>query len=497
MAGSYALEARNISKWFGPHQALKGVSLGVRDGEVHAVIGENGAGKSTLMNILSGKLTPDDGELYRSGERALFSQPSDARRAGVSMAPQELTLCPLLSVAENIALGAHPLGRFGVDWDGMRRRSVQRLAELDEDIRPDGLIGKLNAARQQVVQIIRATPDWASIIVFDEPTSSLTMRETTRLFAFIDALRAKGRAIFYISHHLNEVLRLADRISVLRDGELVAQLDAKQTDRDEMIRLMAGRTTTRAQETEQRASAAGRPIVLKVAGLTRENEFQDISFDLREGEILGVSGLVGAGRTELGKCLFGITKPDAGTIEIKGKATYHASPADAIARGLVYLPEDRKKEGIFPILTVAENICVANLGAFRSIWGLSWGRMAAAAVDYAKRLEIRLESPRQAIVNLSGGNQQKAILARWMMRRCDVMVLDEPTRGIDVNSKFEIQQVLRRLTQVGLSIIYISSEMKEILDISDRVLVMREGRMKGIIDPTNLSQEALLQMEMT
>jgi ABC-type sugar transport system ATPase subunit len=237
--------------------------------------------------------------------------------------------------------------------------------------------------------------------------------------------------------------------------------------------------------------------VLKVAGLTRADEFQDISFDLREGEILGVSGLVGAGRTELGKCLFGVTKPDAGTIEIKGKATRHASPAEAIARGLVYLPEDRKKEGIFPILTVAENICVANLGAFRATLGLSWGRIAAAAIDYAKRLGIRVESPRQAIVSLSGGNQQKAILARWMMKRCDVMVLDEPTRGIDVNAKFEIQQVLRRLTQEGLSIIYISSEMKEILDISDRVLVMAEGRMKGIVDPANLSQESLLQMEMT
>jgi ABC-type sugar transport system ATPase subunit len=497
MADSYALEARKISKWFGPHQALKGVSLNIREGEVHGVIGENGAGKSTLMNILSGKLTPDEGELYRDGQKVLFSQPIDARHAGISMAPQEPTLCSLLTVAENIALGAQSLGRFGIDWDEMRRRSVQRLAELDEDISPDIPVGKLNASRQQVIQVIRATPDWASIIVFDEPTSSLTMRETSRLFTFIDALRAKGRAIFYISHRLDEVLRLADRISVLRDGELVAELNAKQTDRDEMIRHMAGRTATRAQQTEKRPQEAGNPVVLKVAGLSRENEFQDINFDLREGEILGVSGLVGSGRTELGKCLFGVTKPDSGTIEIKGKITHNASPVDAIANGLVYLPEDRKKEGIFPILSAAENICVADLGAFRSMLGLSWGRMVAAATDYARRLGIRVESPRQTIMSLSGGNQQKAILARWLMRRCNIMVLDEPTRGIDVNAKFEIQQLLRRLTEEGLSIIYISSEMKEILDIADRVLVMSEGRMKGIVDPAKLTQEALLQMEMT
>ena len=256
MAGGYALEARNISKWFGPHQALKGVSLGVRDGEVHAVIGENGAGKSTLMNILSGKLTPDDGELYRNGERALFSQPSDARRAGVRWRPGAYALPPPERGGKHRA-GRPPLGRFGVDWDGMRRRSVQRLAELDEDIRPDDPIGKLNAARQQVVQIIRATPDWASIIVFDEPTSSLTMRETTRLFAFIDALRAKVEPFSIFRIIWTRCCGWPTKSRCCRDGELVAQLDAKQTDKDEMIRLMAGRTTTRAQETEQRACAGG------------------------------------------------------------------------------------------------------------------------------------------------------------------------------------------------------------------------------------------------
>jgi ABC-type sugar transport system ATPase subunit len=497
MAAAYTLEARGLSKRFQANQALQGVTIGLRPAEVHAVVGENGAGKSTLMNILCGKLVPDEGALVRDGRAVRFATPADAQRAGIAMAPQELTLCPLLSVAENVLLGSQKSGMLGVDWRATRRAAREHLAELDETIDPDVPAGSLSTARQQLVQIARATASRADILIFDEPTASLTTRETGHLFAFIDRFRRRGGAVFYVSHRLEEILALADRVSVLRDGTLVVELDPATTTKDEMVRHMAGRPAAPARRPAREAEGQGREVTLRVRGLRRAGEFEGIDLELRRGEILGVSGLVGSGRTELAKCIFGLTAPDAGTIEIDGRPVRHRSPAEAIRNGLVYLPEERKREGIFPLLGVGENIAIASLQRFRRFWGLSRAAMLDAAGDYVRRLGIRPATVADPITSLSGGNQQKAILARWLMSACRILILDEPTRGIDVNAKLEIQALLRELARSSLAILYISSELQEVLDVADRVLVMHEGRVKGVVPAAGTTQDMLLGLAMS
>jgi ribose transport system ATP-binding protein len=495
MAKDLFFEARNLSKRFGPQQALCEVSINVRSGQIHAIIGENGAGKSTLMNILTGKFRPSAGELYLNGKGVLFTSPLQAHRAGIAMAPQEINLCPLLSVAENVALGRQVSGKLGIDWQKTFRYACQHLEEIDATINPRARVAKLSAAHQQLVQIARATATQADVLIFDEPTAALTDRETETLFKFMVRFRAKGGAIFYISHRLDEILQVADRITVLRDGRSVAELDPKRTDKNEMVRLMAGREVN----SWQRQHPPRRPVndvMLKVDDLTRAQEFREVSFQVYRGEILAISGLIGSGRTELGKCLFGVTQPERGQIQIDGRAVRHRCPADAIRQGLVYLPEERKREGIFPLLTVRENICVAALSQFLTFFGLRRGEMTKIAEQSILQLGIRTSSPRSPIMNLSGGNQQKAILARWLLTKCRILILDEPTRGIDVNAKFEIQTFLRSLVEAGLTIIYISSELIEILQISDRILVMHEGRVKGVLDTATATQDRVLGLAM-
>ena len=490
-------EVRSVSKRFGPHYALRNVSIDIRSGQVHAVTGENGAGKSTLMNIICGKLVPTEGELRWNDKVLNFASPIDAHQAGIAIAPQELNLCPQLSVAENIVLGNHSRGRFGIDWKATRRLAVEHLGEIDPTINPRVKVGTLSAAHQQLVQIARATATKAEILIFDEPTAALTDREAVRLFDFIKRFRSSGGAIFYISHRLDEVLQLSDRISVLRDGRFIVELDARQTAKDEIVRHMAGREVATLSDRKSQPSSKGTEVVLKVRDLSRKEEFDGVNFELHRSEILAISGLIGSGRTELGKCLFGLTQPDRGEIEIEGRRVRHRTPSAAIANGLVYLPEERKKEGIFPLLSVTENICIATLMRFFSVYGLRRGEMVKAGKEYIRQLAIRTHTPQTPIRNLSGGNQQKAILARWLLSKCRVLILDEPTRGIDVNAKFEIQAMLRGLGQKGLSIIYISSELEEILQVSDRILVMHEGRSKGVVETSTATQEALLALAMS
>jgi ABC-type sugar transport system ATPase subunit/ABC-type sugar transport system substrate-binding protein len=490
-------EVRNISKSFSGTHALKNVSLNVRAGQVHAVIGENGAGKSTLMNIICGKLQPDTGELARDGKVLNFRSPMDAHRAGIAIAPQELNLCPQLSVAENIVLGNQLGSGINIDRAATRRVAEAHLAEIDDRINPRTKVGELSAASQQLVQIARATATHADILIFDEPTAALTDREAKSLFAFITRFRERGGAIFYISHRLDEILEYGDRISVLRDGAYITELDPRRTNKDEMVRHMAGRQFSK---TDLRSGAKGpnaNEIVLKVQGLSRTREFDNVSFELRRGEILGVSGLVGSGRTEVGKCIFGLTKADRGQIFLDGREVVLGGPADAIKNGLVYLPEERKKEGIFPILSVRENLCIAAFERFRKLLGLSRRGMVASTKDYIKRIGIKTSRTETPIRNLSGGNQQKVIIARWLLKQCRILILDEPTRGIDVRAKFEIQSFLRELTKEGLSIVYISSEMEEVLEVSDRIMVMHLGQVKGIVDAHNATQEGLLGIAMS
>ena len=492
----FAFEARNVSRSFGVVQALKGVSLGILPGEVHAIIGENGAGKSTLMNIFCGKLRPSSGTLARNGETVAFTSPIDAQAAGVGIAPQEVSLVPQLTVYENILLGAQRMKGPLIDWKLTRADAIGYLHAVDDTIDPEMQVRDLSKAQQQLVQIARAAATRARILIFDEPTAALTYRETEKLYTYIKGFRAEGGSIFYISHRLDEILALSDRISVLRDGVFITEMDAKTASKEAMVNCMVGRDVSRAEKAP-RPSFENAETVLEVEGLSRSGEFDDVSFSLRKGEILGVSGLVGAGRTELAKCIFGLTPRSRGHIRLYGKDYTSASPAESINRGMVYLPEERKQEGIFPLLSITENVAMPNLDRFRRLFYMNVAEMRSEVQDFVQRLVIKIGDQKDRITSLSGGNQQKAIIARWLMKNSNILIMDEPTRGIDVNAKFEIQRELRRLTGNGLSIIFISSEIEEVIDVSDRIMVMHEGELKGIVDAGDASPERLMQLAMS
>lgn len=492
----FAFEARNVSRSFGVVQALKNVSLGVAPGEVHAIIGENGAGKSTLMNIFCGNLQPTDGTLARNGRIVNFTSPIDSQQVGVGIAPQEVSLVPNLSVYENILLGAQHTRGLRIDWKATRAEAVEHLHAVDDTIDPDVPVRRLSKAQQQLVQIARAAATKARILIFDEPTAALTYRETEKLYSYIHNFRASGGSVFYVSHRLDEVLALSDRISVLRDGAFITELDPKTTSKETLVNHMVGRDVSRAEKIH-RADFEKAETVLEVEGLSRAGEFEDVSFNLRKGEILGVSGLVGAGRTELAKCIFGLTHKTKGKVRIFGEEHEIKSPADAINRGLVYLPEERKQEGIFPLLSITENMAMPNLDRFRGLLHFRFRDMQEEIQGYVDRLKIKIGNQKDRITSLSGGNQQKVIIGRWLMKNSKILIMDEPTRGIDVNAKFEIQRELRRFTENGLSIIFISSEIEEVIDVSDRVMVMHEGRVKGICKSGEVSPEQLMQLAMS
>ena len=490
-------EAIQVSKSFGVIKALRDVSLDIRAGEVHAIIGENGAGKSTLMSLFCGRGRPSSGALKRKGRTVEFHRPLDAQQAGISIAPQEINLVPNLSAAENIMLGAHKRRAVGIDWTATRAKATKHLLKIDNSIHPEIRVSELSKAQQQLVQIARAAATSADILILDEPTAMLTSRETEKLFAYIRSFRAAGGSIFYISHRLDEVLALADRISVLRDGAFVRELQPKTTTKEEMVRAMAGRDVGKGNPAPH-VQLDRREVVLRVSGLSRHGEFDNVSFELHKGEILGVSGLVGAGRTEVAKCIFGLTKADAGTVELFGQTMPDRSPLASIKKGLVYLPEERKQEGIFPLLSVSENMTMPSLARYCGLLHIRSADMMRDVDGFISRLRIKTGSPRDMITSLSGGNQQKVIIARWLMKNARVLIMDEPTRGIDVAAKFEIQQELRRFTdRENLSIIFISSELEEVLDVSDRILVMHEGRVKGVPAAADATQESLLQLAMS
>jgi len=490
-------EARNISKSYGVVQALKDVSISIGTGEVHAIIGENGAGKSTLMSIICGRVRPSSGVLCHKGEQVMFSRPLDAQKIGISIVPQEINLVLGLSVAENIMLGAHETSHFAIDWKKTREKAIRHLLEIDESIDPASRVSNLSKAQQQLVQIARAAATSSRILILDEPTATLTSRETERLFDYIHHFRGDGGSIFYISHRLDEILALADRISVLRDGAHVGELDPKQTNKEEMVRHMAGRAVSSGSHALHNAVEA-RKAVLRVRDLSRHGEFDKVSFDLHQGEILGVCGLLGSGRTELAKCIFGLTRADSGMVELFGQNYGGRSPQYSIDRGLVYLPEERKQEGIFPLLSIRENMAMPSLGRFGGMLHMRNRDMLREVDNFVGRLRIKIGSSADPITSLSGGNQQKVIIGRWLMRNAQILIMDEPTRGIDVAAKFEIQAELRRFTdEEGLSILFISSELEEVLDVSDRIIVMHEGEVKGIVAAASATQESLLQLAMS
>ena len=428
--------------------------------------------------------------------KVVFHSPIDAQKAGVGIAPQEVSLVPNLSVYENILLGAQRTQGPRINWTATRKAAIDNLHSVDDTINPDTPVRSLSKAQQQLVQIARAAATEARILIFDEPTAALTYRETEKLYSYIRNFRRAGGSVFYISHRLDEILQLSDRISVLRDGEFIAELDPKSTTKEEMVNHMVGREVNRTTR-KVRPEFAQAETVLRVEGLSRAGEFQDVSFVLKKGEILGISGLVGAGRTEVAKCIFGLTHKSGGKVELFGKERNIRSPADAIRLGLVYLPEERKQEGLFPLLSIAENMAMPSLDQFRGLLHMRLSDMFREVQGYVERLKIKIGNPKDRITSLSGGNQQKVIIGRWLMKNSKILILDEPTRGIDVNAKFEIQRELRRFTENGLSIIFISSEIEEVIEVSDRIIVMHEGSVKGLCTAAEASPERLMQLAMS
>lgn len=483
-----AIEACGLSKSFPGVQALRGVSLAVREGEVHAVVGENGAGKSTLMKILAGAQAPDAGTLTLFGSPVASFTPDAARRAGVAMIHQEFNLIPHLSIAGNITLGREPhiLGWLRRGEERLRARAAHK--ELGVTTPVSRRVARLSVADQQLVEIAKALSEDARLLIMDEPASALSIEERERLFLLVERLRSRGLSILYVSHHLDEVFRLADRITVLKDGELVATKERQATDRNEIITLMVGRKLE--QVFPPRGAAAGE-TVLSVRHLKAPPRVRDATLELRRGEILGVYGLVGAGRTELCQALFGARR-SRGTIELDGRRVRLRSPHDAVRRRIGFVTEDRKGEGLVLGLSVRDNLALPSLSR-RQRGSFVRTREERTAVErMLGLLSVRTPSPETLVVQLSGGNQQKVVIGKWLLTEPSVLICDEPTRGIDVGSKAEIYAHLRRLADAGMAILMVSSELPEILGMSDRVAVMRDGRTVGELSGAEATEEAVM-----
>ncbi|MEF2964258.1 sugar ABC transporter ATP-binding protein [Paenibacillus sp. M1] len=494
----YALEMRGISKEFPGVKALDGVTLQVRPGTVHALMGENGAGKSTLMKCLFGIYKPDGGEIYLNGQKAEINNSSDALALGVSMIHQELHPVPFRSVMENIWLGRFPVMGFGplkfVDHKKMYRDTEELFKQLDIDINPETIVGKLSVSKIQSIEIAKAVSFHSQIIVMDEPTSSLTSVEVEHLFRIINDLKKRGVSIIYISHKMEEILRISDDVTIMRDGKKIGTWPASEMTTDLIISKMVGRDLT--QRFPDRHNVPD-GVILKVDNLTSSNpkSFKNISFELRKGEILGVGGLVGAQRTELIEALFGLREIAGGSIEINGKKVKIKSAGDAKRHGLALLTEERRTTGIFPVLSVHENAAIANIERYvQPYLLLNNRRKKEEANKMVEKLRTKTPSPKTLIMNLSGGNQQKVLLARWLLTEPEILLLDEPTRGIDVGAKYEIYSIIADLAAQGKSIIMISSEMPELLGMSDRVMVMSEGRLTGILDGDKATEEEVMRL---
>lgn len=487
------LKMKGIDKSFPGVKALDNVDFNIYEGEVMALVGENGAGKSTLMKILSGVYRKDAGEIFFYDEPIEFTSPNDAINKGVSIIHQELNLVPYLTVSENIFLGREIKNKFGsLNKKFMIKKSSEILSTLKMNIDPNTLVQALSIAQKQMVEIAKALSLNSKIIIMDEPTDTLTDTEVTSLFEIIEGLKKQGKAIVYISHRLKEVFEVCDKVTVLRDGQLVAQRSVSGIMEWEIIRLMVGRALDE-QFPYIKTDFEGK--VLSVNKLSNQY-VKDISFELKKGEILGISGLVGAGRTELSKTLYGVYKKDSGSIFLNGEELNLKSTKDALDRGIVYVSEDRKKDGLILMMDVTSNITLPSLDKFKNPFGIDKSKEKKVATDYIERINIRTPSIAQKVQNLSGGNQQKVAIAKALLTDPEVLILDEPTRGVDVGAKREIYELLNEIKKAGKSIIMISSEMPEILGMSDRILVMHEGRLKGSLFRDNASQEKIMNLIM-
>jgi len=484
------LTMRQINKFFPGVQALKGVDFEVYPGEVHALVGENGAGKSTLMKILSGVHQPDGGEIIFKGQPVHFTNPRQAQDAGIITIYQELNQVPMLSVTENIFLGSEIMRGPFIHWSEMHKRSRELLAKLHMDINPRIQVGTLGVGQQQMVEVAKALHQDADLIIMDEPTAALSLNEIRDLFDIIQELKQKNIAVIYISHHLDEAFEVCDRITVLRDGEHISTQPTESLDMEGLISLMVGRTLD--EQIPKEAAERGEEV-LRVENLTQGTRLKNISFSAYAGEVLGVAGLVGAGRTELLRALFGADLIDSGKIYINGKEVRIGSPEDAIANGMALLTEDRKSQGIILGLTTRENISMPVLDTLTVGPIVSKQKERALVAEYVERIAIKVSSQEQMAQNLSGGNQQKVVLSKWMATKPRILLFDEPTRGIDVGAKVEIYRLMNQLVQDGVAIIMVSSELPEILGMSDRVMVIHEGRITGFLDRAAATQERIME----
>ncbi len=490
--GEVLLKMTGIDKSFPGVHALDHVDFEVKKGEVHALMGENGAGKSTLMKVLTGIYSKDSGSIEYEGKEVEFTNPRDAQDAGVVIVHQELNMMNHLTVAQNIFIGREKMsGRF-INDSAMNKRASELFELLGIDINPKEKMGNLTVGKQQMCEIAKAISHDAKLIVFDEPSAALTETEIEELFKIIRDLRDKQIGIVYISHRMDEIKVITDRVTVMRDGGYVGTLITAESTKDDIINMMVGRVIY--EDPKQESSVpADAPVVLKVENLSAGRMVKDVSFELRKGEILGFSGLMGAGRTETARAIFGADKKDGGDIYINGKKVDIRNPQDAVNSGIGYLSEDRKRYGIVVAKTVAENSTMASLDSYSKGQFINKKKEAEVAKEYVESLKTKTPSVEQLVVNLSGGNQQKVVIAKWLIRNCDILIFDEPTRGIDVGAKSEIYHLMNELAKQGKSIIMISSEMTEVLRMSDRIIVMCEGRKTGEIDISEATQENIMQ----
>ena len=490
MDNNYILTLKNITKEFPGVKALDDVTINIERGTIHGLVGENGAGKSTLIKVLAGIYQPNKGEIILDGKPCRFNSPIEARRAGISVVHQEIKLAEPLSVAENMFLGNVQLKNGLVDWKGMRRRAREIVEDLGMDIDINAQVSSLTVAKKQIVEIMHAINNNSRILIMDEPSAVLTDRELEVMFRIVKQLRVEGITIIYISHRLDEIFGLCSNVSVLRDGCHIDTIPVASVDRQGLINMMVGREM--GQEYPKEVGNVGGTI-LEVKNLSR-GILQDISFEVKSGEVFGISGLVGAGRTELARAILGIDKPESGEVYVRGKKVHYRTFADAIRDGLGLIPEDRKLQGLVQIMSVKRNTTLVNMKRVLRAGVISSSLEEKLSKEYADKLHVVTPSMETEVQYLSGGNQQKVVIAKWLFQNSEILFLDEPTRGIDVGAKAEIYRLINRMAKEGKTIIMISSEMPELLGMCDRIMVMHEGHKMGELNAAEATQAKIMAL---
>ena len=490
MDNNYILTLKNIAKEFPGVKALDDVTINIERGTIHGLVGENGAGKSTLIKVLAGIYQPNKGEIILDGKPCRFNSPIEARRAGISVVHQEIKLAEPLSVAENMFLGNVQLKNGLVDWKGMRRRAREIVEDLGMDIDINAQVSSLTVAKKQIVEIMHAINNNSRILIMDEPSAVLTDRELEVMFRIVKQLRDEGITIIYISHRLDEIFGLCSNVSVLRDGCHIDTIPVASVDRQGLINMMVGREM--GQEYPKEVGNVGGTI-LEVKNLSR-GILQDISFEVKSGEVFGISGLVGAGRTELARAILGIDKPESGEVYVRGKKVHYRTFADAIRDGLGLIPEDRKLQGLVQIMSVKRNTTLVNMKRVLRAGVISSSLEEKLSKEYADKLHVVTPSMETEVQYLSGGNQQKVVIAKWLFQNSEILFLDEPTRGIDVGAKAEIYRLINRMAKEGKTIIMISSEMPELLGLCDRIMVMHEGHKMGELNAAEATQAKIMAL---